>query len=455
MSNLKSSLEQLAERGDPVGSDRLRERVAMDLAGRSESDRTRSVPGWAIAAAVAAASIIVIGVASLLLGGSDGAVEPLPPAASTTTVGEIPAPLPPADSTTSTPTTTIGTQAPVTAGAWNPILAETSAREAPPAAVCPSDANPDTPGPMDQARPGEGPWSNQSAVFDTRSGRVVFVDNVGRTWTFDVCTNTWQDMDPDPAAWGPTSSYEIGELVYDVDSDRTIAVGARTVSVYDATTNAWSSGSAPPGAHRLPGFGAVYDPVSGLVLVLSGDGILLAYDVDTDTWTEVGGIMAAESITHEGQTEAAGPPFLIGHVAETDRLAFLEFDGAAFQARGGLLDPRTGAFTPSLEQPEGGVWGGFGSFSYATGGNTSYVETGGHSICRLDAETLGWDCVRSSPAEGSSAMVFDPINDRVVIIKDFCCNWPGSIVTDPVLAVDFETRTQVDLLPAANQRIAE
>ena len=458
MSNLKSSLEQLAERGDPIGSDRLRERVAMDLAGRSESDRIRSVPGWAIAAAVAAASIIVIGVASLLLGGSDGAVEPLPPAASTTTVGEIPAPLPPADSTTSTPTTTIGTETPVTAGAWNPILAETSAKEAPPAAVCPSNANPDTPGPMDQARPGEGPWSNQSAVFDTRTGRVVFVDNVGRTWTFDVCTNTWQDMDPE-TPWHTTGSRFIGELVYDMDSDRTIAFNPGAVSVYDATSNSWSRGSGPPNTDQSSGsshgLGAVYDPISGLALVLTNLGTLLAYDVDTDAWTEIGSIMGRTDVVNDESKTEEWPPFLIGYVAEIDRLAFLPFEGTpSAEDPGRLLDPRTGQITGSFEAPEDGVSGGFGAFRYATGGDTAYVETGS-SVCRLNEESHEWDCISSSAAVLSSAMVLDPINDRVVVIKDFCCNWPGSSVTDPVLAVDFATGTQIDLLLAAKERIAD
>lgn len=458
MSNLKSSLEQLAERGDPIGSDRLRERVAMELAGTAESDRARSVPGWTIAAAVAAASLIVIGVASLLLGGSDGAVEPLPPAASTTTVGETPAQLLPADSTTSTPTTATGTETPVTAAGWNPILAETSAKEAPPAAVCPSGADPGTPGPVDQARPGEGPWSNQSAVFDTRTGRVVFVDNVGRTWTFDVCTNTWQDMDPE-TPWHTTGSRFIGELVYDMDSDRTIAFNSTAVSIYDASTNSWSRGSAPPNVDSPPasyGLGAVYDPVTGLVLVLRHDGMLMAYDVDTDTWTDVGTIMGSTSIALDGESPEEWPPFMIGYVAELDRLTFLPFQShPPVHDLGGLLDPRSGKFTASIDHPEGGVWGGFGMFSYATGGDTAYAETGTNSVCRLNAETHEWDCVSAAQEEGSSAMVFDSINDRVVIIKNFCCNWPGSTVTDPVLAIEFASGTQVELLPAANEWIAD
>ena len=62
---------------------------------------------------------------------------------------------------------------------WSSVLATTVAGTAPPAATCPQGTNPDVPGPVDQVRPGEGPWSNQAAVFDTRAGRIVFIDEDG------------------------------------------------------------------------------------------------------------------------------------------------------------------------------------------------------------------------------------------------------------------------------------
>lgn len=340
---------------------------------------------------------------------------------------------------------------------WNPILSTTRAKSAPAAATCPEGTNPDAPGPVDQIRPGEGPWNNQAAVFDTHAGRIVYLDETGETWTFDVCTNTWRQMNPTWAPYGDPKVFpirDVGEMVYDIDSDRTIAFGPDSVSVYNADINTWTHRSAPAGldlGFGSPGLGAVYDPMSGLVLVITSDGLLTAYDVDTDEWTEVGVITEPVEVTHNGQTQALYPPFLVGYVAEADRLAVLGFNSGPFQGDGASINPRTGDTVP-LTDPAGGVRGGFGSFSYATGGDTAYTYANG--VCRLDPFTFDWDCNAGSQREAmSAAMVYDPINTRIVVINNWCCTWPGTTVSDDVWAVDFDTGEQIELLATANTRI--
>jgi hypothetical protein len=435
-----------------------------DLASAPRTNMPRqkgSPPVWRgpmIAVGTAVAIIAVVAVSLLILrgGGSfDLADEPtattLEPAVTTTAA--------PTTTIAETPTTTAPVVDGVVPGLWDPILATTKAKAAPVAATCLAGTDPDAPGPVDQVRPGEGPWSNQAAVFDTHAGRIVYLDEMGETWTFDVCTNTWRQMNPTWVPYGDPKVFPIrnvGGLVYDVDSDRTIAFGPRLVSVYDANTNTWTRQSPEPNADLaldwLPG--AVYDPVSGLVLVATGNGELFGYDVETDQWTRIGIITEAREVTSEGQTQTLGPPFLIGHVAEADRLAFLGFDGAPFQDSGALVDPRTGNTAP-LADPPGGVMGGFGSFRYATGGETAYAH-GESGVCRLDPATLNWDCNSGSRREAmSSAMVYDPINTRVVVISDWCCTWPGTTVSDDVWAIDFDTGEQVQLLATANTRIEQ
>ena len=320
---------------------------------------------------------------------------------------------------------------------WNPILATTRAKPAPPAASCPAGTNPNAPGPADQERPQPGPWNNQSAVFDHHTGRIIFVDEAAQTWTFDVCTNTWENMNPRRV---PTSDYWYeGELVYDIDSDLTISFGGRqtTIAVYDSQTNTWTQRDRPSEYENWSFWlGAVYDPVSGLVLVVTDDG-LTAYDVETDEWTPIGKIVE----------ECEG--FLIGYVAEIDRLAFLRFQG-----NGGLLDPRTGQYTTHLDEPPSGVVGGFGSFSYATGGATAYTYTFNNSVCRLDPVTLDWICHPLPDGlldQNPSAMAIDTINDRLVPINDFCCNWPGTLTTTDILALDFDTGEWTQLLAPSDK----
>lgn len=183
--------------------------------------------------------------------------------------------------------------------------------------------------------------------------------------------------------------------------------------------------------------GAVYDPVSGLV-VAQTEG-LVAYDIYTDRWTSMGPIV-----------DGGFPPFLIGYASETDRLSFLDFGGAIEHGRGRVVDPRTGGYA-DLDDPPRSVAGGFGSFSYATGGETAYTfghdHFGRDGVCKLDPVAMDWACT-DNPATDQipSAMVFDPINDRLVLINDFCCNWPGRETTNDVWAIDVNTGNRIQLL---------
>jgi hypothetical protein len=407
--------------------------------------------GPLVAVGTALAILMVAAVSMLLLRSDQADVveEPTPttPVSPTTTVATAETTLPPAEA------------AAPAIDAWNPILTTAHAETPPQAATCPGGANPDRPGRTDQARPATGGGSNQAAVFDRRSGRIVYVDEPGRTWTFDVCTNTWRQMDPTGAPWGDPETFfvrTVGELVYDIDSDRTIAIGPRFVSVYDANTNTWTQQSAVPNpdlAFGSPGLGAVYDPVSGLVLLVTSDGVLMAYDVDSDGWTEVGMIIELREITSEGQTQDLYPPFLVGYVAEADRLAFLGFNAAPFQDSGALINPRGGA-TTNLEGPDGGVRGGFGSFSYATGGNTAFVL--GDAVSGLDGAALSWERInrvgRTSVAQIPAAMVVDSINSRLVLINDGGGNWPGTLTDDSVTALDLNTGEWIELLARSDDQ---
>jgi len=344
-------------------------------------------------------------------------------------------------------------------GWWNPILATTKAKTPPPTATCPARTDPNTPGPVDQPLPQFDAWNNQAAAFDRHTGRIVFVDGNSETWTFDVCTNTWQQMHPTLIPTETGHWYELfgeltgleGELVYDVDSDRTIAFESETVAVYNAATDTWTQRAKPTEYDpALPGLGAVYDPVSGLVILQTAEAGLVAYDVDTDVWTPVGVLRCSPFMVYDPDTDEWAPAepvegcstHLVGYSAETDRLSF---------AHGMLVDPRSGEST-QMDAPPGGVSGGFGVAVYATGTEDPYVFNEGG--CRLDPRTLDWGCVTlpdfGIDHGGFSARVGDPINNRLVLINGFCCarfdsDFPGE-TTGEVWATDLETGEWIELL---------
>lgn len=387
--------------------------------------QTRRIGGW-VAVAAAVTTLVLFGMLPLL-SGNDGTPSP---------VAIVP-----------TPATTVAESVVTvpTSIQWNATLAQAKARQAPPVATCPPGSSPDTLGPADQQRPWGASWSNQAAVFDVHAGRIIFIDEIGETWTFDVCTNTWDRANPilvpaDPRLWyelGPTVLS--GQLVYDVDSDVTIAFHNDGVAVYDANTNTWTRRHGPSDypVPRPAGLGAVYDPVSGLVVLQTTENGLVAYDVDTDTWTEIGRI---QDLSQE---------YLIGYSTETDQFAFL----GGFERDGALVDVRSGEPT-YLSAPIGGVGGGFGRLGYATSTATPVVE--GEGICRLDPAKLDWTCIDLADGPDSdtagllASIVGDPINDRIVLIYGYGAGWNGERFYDvnDIWAIDFQTYQWTQLLSA-------
>ncbi len=351
--------------------------------------------------------------------------------------------------TQAAPSPTISTFGP--AGTWNPILASTRAKPAPPAATCPPGTTPDAPGPVDQERPEAGWTSILAAAFDHHAGRIVYVDTLGGTWTFDVCTSTWDRMRPAGALIGELSS----GLVYDVDSDVTVALGFEHISVYDATTNTWTQPE-----NEIVGIndgvitpiGAAYDPISGLIVATTmsdtrTDGWdIWAYDVDTSTWTLVGAVPVDRDMC------CTGIDFL-GYAPEVDRLILTTYvdDRAATL----LIDPRTGETTLlPVESPYINL--GWPSGIYGPAGDTVYAKPAGNDICGFDTGTLTWsDCLAApDPLRDQhvefAAMVDDPINRRLFLINRVGGDWLTE-ATDDVWAIDLTTGEWTQLLAPSRQ----
>jgi hypothetical protein len=333
---------------------------------------------------------------------------------------------------------------------WDPAFTDTVVRVPSVAAACPSGTTPDVRGSNPELRPTirYGNPSNQAAVFDTRLGRIVLLDRFAETWVFDVCANSWIEMHADRDG---VAAYT-GDLVYDIDSDTTIALG--NLEYYDSDFNAWHSVSSKGHTNgREWKRGAVYDPISGLVIVAHqterySEGAdemqlsLSSYDVDTDTWNLI------------GETDVHLWSFLIGYSTTIDRLIFATFDNdsSADEQSTSLVDPRTGR-TTLVNTPSPDIfsaWGAWYPYAYGVDGAVLVVDDGGFDqvhfgegdICVFDPETRSWgDCPIDSidgPKWGleNAAKVYDPINERLVFV----------LTNGNVWAVDLDTGDWTELL---------
>jgi hypothetical protein len=330
------------------------------------------------------------------------------------------------------------------------ILATTQAHALPPAATCPAGSDPNRPGPVDQERPPAVSTlgTDRSMAFDRAAGVIVLLATTGlqggllpgsRTWTFDVCTNTWHRMSPAAApplgrAW----------LSYDADSDRIVAVvegstsaGPTQTWVYDLAADRWARAADPP---PFPGpaamlktgpvaFGLLYHDVSGLVVLHAGTQ-LFAYDVESDTWSEV------RQRPDPTQPAASGLPpgvSVIGYDSGSDTFVAAASRGGAdevavpetwtFSAATGTWRREAPTGTPAIPcgwsfAPECGA-----VFDPRSGLTVFFAMTGSH-IQGYDAAKRAWlsleDWISASPGPSlyagcdNDTPAFDAVNERIV-----------------------------------------
>jgi hypothetical protein len=305
------------------------------------------------------------------------------------------------------------------------VLTTRAAGPVPPIATCPPDSRPDQPGPVDQARPPT--MSLTQAAIDDQSGvMVVLADTAqagSRTWTFDLCANTWHLMQPDrePPAEYPT-------LVYDRDSDRTVAVGWESVWSYDVETDAWIEHGRPPEQvrHSL----AYHDP-SGLVVAADLETMTLwGYDVDADTWTAIPqGSVLPPSGQPTGQSDHTYGSQILTYDRSADLLVLYlgdncggmgPYDGCGTQLTW-VFDPKSGTWSEEdTVTPE--VNFGYGPLG---GENTSDASRGRVVIFNAgvmiayDTGAQEWELLfqaNQGPLHrGGHTIAYDPINQRLVM----------------------------------------
>ncbi len=357
------------------------------------------------------------------------------------------------------------------------VLATTIAKPVASTATCPAGSTPDSAGPAGRIRPLEEVYeSSLLTAMDPHSGRIIAVAvAIGgtETWTFDVCKNTWTLMQPSGTA--PPTGTGAESLVYDVDSDVVVSIG-RSVAIYDLETDTWTQRSALPSSTDSFRSDAVYDPVSGLIVVrLLESSEMWAYDVDDDTWAQIRqGAMAPPG--DPAISPSIGPNFWDQHFAydaATDRIVlylsdnrygFGVWDGAGTEMTW-TYDLRAGEWTvEDTVTPELMAWGsGMATYDEAT---RRTVVTGDGVVAAYDAALHDWEIVWQSPAESNAygrgtgvhhrigaAVVYDPINDRIVVMGGqarMLDENPFWVQMDDVWAFDTATATWSELLTSSS-----
>jgi len=333
---------------------------------------------------------------------------------------------------------------------WDPILATTVARPSAPAATCSAGADPNAPGPAGQDQPHTGGDGVHAGAFDTHAGRIVYVDTSYKTWTFDVCTNTWQAMN----ATGATNGGLPGGMVYDIDSEVVVALGSGHVSVYDIDSNTWTwlpSDFLGSGVNQFAPSGGVYDPVSGLIVTtrITDEVVdVWTYNIDTNTATPIGRLNGPDGENLSGFE-------LLGYSVEIDRLIF-----GSFKDTTALVDPRTGQ-TTLIETPTPGILRGWSTSQTSQAGDTVYVTLGDWhdgegfrtrfpgQVCGFDSDAAAWTSCFEIRG-GSLPYVFDtvvgdPINNRLVYIRGVNTNY-GSDADGDVWTVGLDSGETTELL---------
>jgi hypothetical protein len=323
-----------------------------------------------------------------------------------------------------TPTASAPPSQPVAPVAGTGILATTKAGPLPPQAVCPPGSDPDRPGPADQERPSRPFAFDHRFAFDRRAGRVVLLDRGPgpATWTFDVCTNTWQRMHPDE---GP--SFGGAFVAYDADSDRTVALVSDEsgtqgwVWIYDLAADRWTRGEAPPWAEQgsFPGAGAfLYDPVSGLMVLRdSATGEMWAYDVEADRWTRVAqGPVVPPLLRTDGMVDRQ----ILGYDGSADLFVLHVDVGPAW-----TFDARAGRWSRDVEAAPTLWFAWFGS-SNATAYDEEvrralFVSAGGPAwlpgVVAYDASRRQWETLWVGSPCLDSTITYDAVNGRIVCLS--------------------------------------
>ncbi|MGQ0796780.1 MAG: Kelch repeat-containing protein [Methanobacteriota archaeon] len=163
------------------------------------------------------------------------------------------------------------------------------------------DLGADTWTPRSQAAPPSARWGHAMTYVPDADRIVLFGGNTllgssDETWSYDEAADTWTNLNP-PVRPIPRYGHA---MAYDVQSKRLILFGGGPLGglfgdtwSYDVASNSWTQMQPATGPLGRRSHAMAYDGQSDRVILFGGSGPLgdtddtWSYDVDTDTWTEM------------------------------------------------------------------------------------------------------------------------------------------------------------------------
>lgn len=162
-------------------------------------------------------------------------------------------------------------------------------------------------------------------AYDSESDRVVLFGGIpgsAETWVYDFNSNTWTNMGPaiQPTAWG------FVEMAYDAGSDRIVLFGGAAAATrfpsqsairdetwaYDFNSNTWTNMNPSAAPSPRSSQGMAYVAQSDRILLFGGQdtaeiiGGTWAYDLNSNTWTEMSPRVTPSPRTASGMAYDAG-----------------------------------------------------------------------------------------------------------------------------------------------------
>jgi N-acetylneuraminic acid mutarotase len=133
------------------------------------------------------------------------------------------------------------------------------------------------------------------ATYDAESDRIIVIaKEAAKVWAYDMDTDTWEERANQTPGLGTYHG-----IAYDDESDRLVAFGGGTGSgfgatlAYDYNSDTWTDLASDAGPTDRIYHAMAYDPMTDRIIMFGGvqgraetpSDETWAYDVDTNTWT--------------------------------------------------------------------------------------------------------------------------------------------------------------------------